>query len=121
MRELDLTNYSTTVKEVRNGKLVDKKDEYDVKGSLVSILFMPGNNVNARESFKRQVLANQIETANGSVLLEEADWQKLVDAAEKLENVGRNDVEFMHRILDASQVEIKKEEKLKLVEVSKEE
>uniref|UniRef100_A0A6M3LDZ5 Uncharacterized protein n=1 Tax=viral metagenome TaxID=1070528 RepID=A0A6M3LDZ5_9ZZZZ len=110
MRELNLINYSTKVKEIKDGKLLDKIEPYNVKEALIAILFMPGNNVTAREAFKRQILADKIEMSNGSILLEEAEWQKLVDAADKLNNVGRNDIEFLHRILDAPQIEVKKDE-----------
>jgi hypothetical protein len=112
MREINLASYKVKIKESKGGKLVDRTDTYNVKDSLISILFMPGNGVTARESFKRQVLADKIEAADKTVMIEEADWMKLVEAAEKIENVGRNDIEFMHRILDAPEVKVEKVEKV---------
>lgn len=110
MRELNITSYNVKMR-LPNGS--HKFDEYDVKDSLISLLFMPGNNVNARESFKRQKLAEMIKSCQDkTILIEEGDYQKLVEAAEKIQDVGRNDVEFMHRIMDAPEVEVEKVEKV---------
>jgi hypothetical protein len=109
VRELDLTPYKIKVTgRSRTGEVETKETDYDVKASIALILFHPDLKVSARESIKRDELCNKIETAGDSILLEEADWQKIKEAVE-IVTVGRNDVKFILRVLEAPEIKVKKD------------
>lgn len=80
--------------------------DYDVKGSLSSILFSQHLKLGARQVIEHDRIASKIEGGNGSVLLEEADYQTLKTAVETFEGYSRPDIEFVQRVLDAPTVEV---------------
>lgn len=82
--------------------------DYDVRTSLVTILFIPGQNVNIREAIERDKIAQKIENSTSPILLEDAEWERLKKAVEFLKDVTRHDIECMKRVLDAKLVEVEK-------------
>lgn len=103
MRKIDLTPYEVPVYE--RGKKVGTQP-YQVRESLVNLAFVSSNNLKGRELLRREVLAAAIEDAGDSILLEDADWQKLVEAIDLIPK-GRNEVELVMRLLDAPEVKVK--------------
>jgi len=109
MREIDLTPYEVMVSRKNEaGEISIGKVDYDLKASIAGILFHPELKISGREAVKRDKLCEKVEASEGSVLLEESDWKKLVEAIESLPSVGRNDVKFVERILDAPEVTVDK-------------
>lgn len=109
MRELDLTPYKVTVsRRLETGEIKNEEVDYDIKASIAGILFLPDLKISGREAIKRDKLCEKIEEADGSILLEEGDWKKIVDAIEVLPSVSRNDVKFINRILEAPEVKVDK-------------
>jgi len=104
VRQISLVNY--TVK-ARNPEGRDIDVPYDVKNSMIEILFSRDLQLSAREALNRDDLARKIrDCANGSILLEEADYSKLEKAVDTIKGFGRADVEFVRRVLDAKRVEV---------------
>jgi hypothetical protein len=97
MRKIVLTAY-----EVGEGRT------FDVRSSLVSILFNE-EKLDGREVIRRDELATKIEKhPDESILLEDVEWNKLVTGlgASDLKPHGRSVVEFIKRVLDAPDVAV---------------
>ena len=111
MYKIDLTSYNVQVRtrnEKDKDKVVPKLVVYDVKSSLVGILFHPSLRLNGREVLVRDEIACRIETCkDSSILLEESEYLKFKEAVDKITGLGRNEVELVKRILDAPTVDIK--------------
>jgi hypothetical protein len=99
MRKFDVTEYTITMD---NGQTLP----YRVKDSAVTILFNPDRKLNAVELLKTNTLAERIMGAEGHVLLEEADYAELKKACETVRGYGKEDVEFVRRVLEAPQVNV---------------
>jgi len=98
MRKINLENYMI---ESNNGLL-----PYDIKSSLIGILFHPDLKLGAVELLLRNKLANKINDSEVEILLEETDYLKLKTAIEIIKGYVRNDVEFVERILNAEEIEV---------------
>ena len=77
---------------------------YNVQDSLVELCFVPAEHCKGRELLTRHALAEKIAAATDDVLVEDADWQRLVKAVDATAALGRNEVELVRRILDAPDV-----------------
>ena len=105
MRKLVISNYKVKARNEKD-EIVDVP--YNVKESVVSILFQPSLQLQAMDLLEQNKLANKINDAkDGFVLLEDADYDKLRKAIDVVKGLGRNDVEFVKRILEAEQVNVK--------------
>ena len=95
MRKIDLSSYTTNA------------GPFDVCGSLVAVLFMESQ-LPPREVLERDRIANRVETATDSILLEEAEYSKVLAGlnATDLKPFGRDVVEFVRRVLEAPVVEV---------------
>jgi len=82
---------------------------YDVKTSVLNILFHPGVRLGGAELVRQYTLAQKIEAAGDDILLEEEEYQRLKKAFDSFEGFGRNDVEFVMRILEAEQLDMSKD------------
>lgn len=81
--------------------------DYDVRNSLMEILFHPGLELRAKDVLDRDVLARKIKDwPDKELLLEEEEYKKVVAAIEVLRGLTRHDVEFVRRVLNALQVEV---------------
>lgn len=115
MRRINLENYKVSA---RNPDGKDIEVPYDVKNSMIEILFSRDLQLSAREALNRDDLARKIrDCSDGSLLLEEGDYAKLEKAVETIKGFGRADVEFCRRVLDAKRIEV--EEKKEVKEVKK--
>lgn len=105
MRKVDLKPYDITQKVQANSKdgiqEVDAVRAYDVKESILRVLFMPKLMLMGPEIIKQEALALKIEAANdGEVTLTETEYERLKNAVEKYPAQSRADVQFVNRILN---------------------
>lgn len=123
MRSLSLTRYTVAVhpdgqreplKCPKCGAAVEQPDklpEYDVRGSIVEILFAREQQLTATETLERDKLAHKIlDWPDETLLLEEAEYAKVKQSLEALRGFTRNDVEFIRRINGAPEVSVKQAE-----------
>jgi predicted ABC-type ATPase len=97
LRKIDLTPYQ-----------VDERP-YDVKTSVVNLLFNPELKLSGRDVITQDELAKKIESSDDSVLLEEVDYQKVKKAIDVFSGFSRADVGFVTRILSAPEVKVKEQ------------
>jgi len=104
MRKLNLKSYQWTQKVVVKDKegehIQDVTSPFNVKDSVVNIMFMPGLGLKGAELIKQNILAVKIEQAEDEVMLEEAEYERIVTAANNYTAISRADVEFIDRILN---------------------
>lgn len=103
MRRIELAAYRIPWRT----DLAEQARVFDVKGSAVSILFN-NQTMTPRDLLKVNTVAEKLERANGHVLLENAEYDLLMAG---LEGTGANQltrdaVEFVRRILEAPSVEV---------------
>jgi predicted glycosyltransferase involved in capsule biosynthesis len=103
MRKFDVSEYEVTMD---SGQTIP----YRVKDSAVTILFNPDRKLNAVELLKTNRLAERIMAAEGHVLFEEADYAELKKACETVRGYGKEDVEFVRRILEAPEISVVEKE-----------
>jgi len=109
MYKVDISEYTITGRGVdkETGEIKVVTNPYDVKVSLVSMLFHPDLRLEAKELLERDKLANKInDCEDGFVLLEDADYEKVKGALGIITGFSRNDVEFVRRILEAEKAEV---------------
>lgn len=133
-RRLELTDYTVTLLNPDVGKPMPNPDagkcladgsvglatipepasvdqQFQMKNSLVEILMARDNQLGGRELLERDKLGRRILDSNdGSILLEEADWNRLVRSAETVMGLGRQEVEMVRRIFEAEEVEVEEKE-----------
>lgn len=104
MRQINLTNYSVRLRD-KAGKYKDVP--YEVKDSLIEIMFSRDLGLSGKELLARDDLARKIrDCADGQVILEEEEYKKILTAINTVKGLGRIDVEFVRRILEAPTVEV---------------
>jgi len=99
MRKFDVSEYEVTMEK---GKTMP----YRVKDSAVTVLFNPDRKLTAVDLLRTNTLAQRIMEAEGHVLLEEADYTELKKACETVRGYGKEDVEFVRRILEAPEINV---------------
>ncbi len=102
MRKLSLKSYEVTEK-VRNpatGSVQQFTLPYNVKDSIINILFLPALHLQGVELVRQNVLAMKIEACEDEVMLEEAEYARVKAAIEAYPAAGRADVELVDRILN---------------------
>jgi hypothetical protein len=82
-------------------------EDYKVKESILNLLFSPHLRLSARAIIENDRIARKIEAAGDEVLLEDAEYQKIKVSVETFEGYGRQDLEFVNRILEAPEVPVK--------------
>ena len=101
MRKLDLRNYQWTQKALGgNGEILDITAPYNVKDSVLNIMFLPALKLMGAALVRQNVLAIKIEQAQDVVMLEEEEYGRVKAAAEAYPAQSRADVEFIDRILN---------------------
>lgn len=115
MRRIDLANYTISLrnpdagKSRQDGSLEPDMVEipYHIKDSLIEILLARDNQLSGQDLLDRDVIARKVnECSDGSILLEEVEWGKLVASINTVKGLGRPDVEFVRRILEAPEVKV---------------
>jgi hypothetical protein len=103
MKKIDVRNYFVSV-TIDDGTTVEVP--YNVKESLVSCIFHPELKLGGRDIIERDVIAKKIESAEDYVLLEDAEYQKLLNAFETVHGFGKAEVELVRRVFEAEDVEV---------------
>ena len=103
MKKIDVRDYLVAVL-AENGTTIEIP--YNVKESLVGCLFHPELKLGGREIIERDVVAKKIESAVDYVLLEAAEYQKLLHAFETVKGFGKAEVELVKRVFNAENVEV---------------
>lgn len=101
MRKLDLRSYQVTQK-VRggDGDIIEVTAPYNVKDSVLNIMFLPALKLQGATLVRQNVLAMKIEQCEEEVLLEEEEYGRVKAAAEAYPAQSRADVELIDRILN---------------------
>lgn len=79
---------------------------FQVKNSIIAVLFQPALKLNAVSLLRQNDLAKKIQDAGDEVLLEEEEYERLCKGINALEGLGREAVEFVERILNAPKIDI---------------
>ena len=109
MRKLELKDYvSHTKRPDPFGKMLDIQTPYYVRDSINTILFNPALQLTSAELVKQNVLAMKLESCKeDTILLEDAEYDRIKKALDIFKGWGRADVELVLRINDAEVVEVK--------------
>lgn len=100
MRKIELTDY---IVEVEGGKQIP----YHVKDSIEVALFHPDLKLNSYGLMQNNKVAQKVKSAQGSILLEESEYQNLRKAVESINGYTKQDIEFVQRVLEAQEVPVK--------------
>ncbi len=109
MRRLNLKEYTEIVRNDETGQ--DVELAYPVRNSLIDTLLAAQLGLSATEALDRDILARKIRACTeDTILIEEADHKKLLAAIETLTGWCRTDIEFLKRIKEAPEVNVKETE-----------
>jgi len=102
MRKLDLRDYQVTHKTVNpvTGKGEEITLPFQVKDSLLNVLFLPELKLMGAALIRQNILAVKIEQAGDEVMLEEEEFHRLKTAVENYPARSRADVDLVDRILN---------------------
>lgn len=101
MRQLDLTSYPWTQKVLDGkGEIVEITAPYNVKDSILNIMFLPSLGLRGAELVRQNILAMKIEQSDGAVMLEEEEYDRVKRAADQYVAQSRADVGLINRILN---------------------
>ena len=101
MRKLNLRSYDVTQKVMGgDGSLMEVTAPYDVKDSIINLMFQPALKLMGAALIRQNILAMKIEQAQDEVILEEEEYQRVKKAIEIYPSRGRADVELVDRILN---------------------
>ena len=110
MRKLSLKDYTVKVDapdRMNPGQLIKAELPYQVKTSLLNLLFIPALQLSGAELVRQNVLAMKLENCKeDEVLLEDEEYNRIKRAIDTFKGFGRNDVELVARINEAEVVEV---------------
>lgn len=102
MKKINMRGFKVTV--FRDGERVEV--DYAIKDSIIEILFNPALKLNGSRILKQNELAKKVLETGDDLVVEEEEYNRIKDAFEKVEGLGKNDVELVSRIINAEKVEI---------------
>jgi hypothetical protein len=110
MRKLVLTNYPIKTETIdQNGNPGVIELPYKMRDSVIALMFVPDLKLSGVELLKQNALALKIEACKeDTILLEESEWERLVNAVNAFKGFTRKDVELVERITNAESVDINK-------------
>lgn len=79
--------------------------EYDVKGSMATLLFHPDQKLTVDEALDNKVLAEKIRKAGDKILVDRLDYGRLRRAYAAMTAPNEEDLEFFRRIKEAASTE----------------
>ncbi|KKL62574.1 hypothetical protein LCGC14_2183850 [marine sediment metagenome] len=80
---------------------------YDVRDSIIEVMMSPELRLSGRELLERQKIALRImESPDGEILLEDAEYGKIESAFEEITGFSRRDTELVQRVFEAPEVEV---------------
>ena len=101
-RKIIVTNYPAVGVTQENGEPVT----YDMKASLLNLLFHPDLQLTGVDLMKAQELAEKIDAVEDEVLLDSTEYARLQRAIETYKGFTRNEVKLVQRVYDAPEVEL---------------
>jgi len=81
----------------------------DVKDNLASMLFHTELKLGPEEMFKAKDLADKIRAANGTVLVDKIEMERIKRSYALLKGLPERFIEFLSRIRDAEEVSLKED------------
>ena len=110
MRKLDTSNYTVKIKapdQMNPGKTIEGEWPYNVKESILNLLFNPALQLSGAELVRQNVLAIKLESCKEDViLLEDEEYNRIKRAVDTFKGFDRNAVELVTRINEAEEVKI---------------
>ena len=103
MRKIDVSSYPIEVK-LPSGEM--NTVQYDVKEMLVGVLLHGSLGLTGKEIYKRSPIADKISKAEGELLLEEDEYNKIHSAVDTIKGFGMNDREMVRRVIEAEEVAV---------------
>ena len=104
MHKINIETYEMEVK-LPSGEMT--KLPYEMKETLVGVLLHPALNITGAELYTRMPIADKIKKADdGSVLLEDEEYNKLLSAVNTIKGFGMNDSEMVRRVIEAEKVAV---------------
>lgn len=101
MKKMDIRPYLVTVARADGSK---EEIPYQIKESLVEILFNRELKLNGAGVIRQNQLAEKVLAAGDELLVEDEEYDRIMKALSLVEGLGKNDVEFAKRIIDAQPV-----------------
>lgn len=81
--------------------------DYDVRETLVNILLHPARKLNGSAFLKAETLSRKVMEAESFQLdLSEGDFAEIRQVVDAFQGYGRHDAEFLHRVMDAPEIEL---------------
>lgn len=118
MKEIDLKPYPIPEIRIADVDPVTGKSEikvikeYDVRESLVAILFSRDLQLTAKLLLEREPVARKIlDKSISSVILETAEYALIKQAVETIKGYTRNDLDMVRRVLEAPDIAVEKKGK----------
>jgi uncharacterized protein YacL (UPF0231 family) len=103
MKKINLKDYEVEVRTPTGTNRVN----YEVKTSIIGLLFQPELKLNGVELLKQNQLAEKIlQHQEPEILLEDAEYNKIKQAIDLVKGFGKNDVELVRRVLEAEDVSV---------------
>ncbi len=84
----------------------EKGKTYDVKGSMRSLLFHPGQELTVDETFENADLAKRVREAGDTITLDKDDMRRLRRAYSAMRSPQEDDLEFFRRIKEPEEIEV---------------
>ena len=104
MRKIDLKPYFVEMVDEGGNK---KPVEVKIKKNLADLLFLPDLKLDGRAHILQGRLADKVEFClEDEILLDSAEWSKLVQACEMAKGLPRPFGELLKRVFDAPEVEV---------------
>lgn len=97
MKTVNIVPYDMVVASATE-TTVAQTQPYPIKDALVNILFAR-RDLKAREILQRDDIGRKILCSEGSLLLEDAEFEVLKSAVETMDGFSRTDAELVRRIL----------------------
>lgn len=97
MRRLDLKNYTFSIPDQKG---VLQFTTYQFQKTLADILPNHGLGLNGPELIRAMEVVNKVEKAKDEILLDEKDYQLILDTCKKFRGFQKYDEQFLKRIYD---------------------
>lgn len=110
MRKINLKDYTVKMRvpdKLNPGLMMDAEMPFEMRNSLAGVLFLPQLRLNGVTLLEANVLGQKILACEGDeLLLEDAEWSRLLTAINAAQGFGKMEVEFVTRIVNAEVVEV---------------
>ena len=104
MKKINIKAYNVlvTTPDGSKGEVI-----YAFKESIIEMLFSPTLKLKTIDLLKQEILAKKIiESKGDELLVEEEEYSRIKKALEQVEGLSKNDIELVHRILEAEEIEV---------------